>query len=89
MKRLVTISNLLLVVLLVSFIGCKSSKRSSYSVMPTSHPSAAQAGGLGGMTEIALRPAPAPVSPAPASMVVPVDEVAEAILVKDTKEAEK
>lgn len=73
MKRLVTISNLLLVVLVVGVIGCKSSRRSGYHFRPTTQPSAAQAGGLGGMMEIALKPAPAPVS-----MVAPVDDVAQA-----------
>jgi uncharacterized repeat protein (TIGR01451 family) len=74
MKKLVTISNLLLVVLLFGVIGCKSSRRSCYSVRPTNQPSAAQAGGLGDMTGIALKPAPAPVS-----MVAPVDNVAQAL----------
>lgn len=74
MKRLVTISNLLLVILVVGVIGCKSSRRSRYSVRPATQPSAAQAGGLGGMTEIALKPAPAPVS-----MVAPAYDIAEAI----------
>jgi len=57
MKRLVTISSLLLV---VSLVGCKSARRSDQSL--ASRPDMALAGGFGEMSEIMLKPAPAPVS---------------------------
>lgn len=60
MKRLVTISNLLLVVILIGVVGCRCGRRSRESLSNRS--SMALAGDLGGSTEIQLKPAPAPVS---------------------------
>jgi len=60
MKRLVTISSLLLVVSLVGVVGCKSARRSDQRL--ARRPGMAQAGDLGGMSEVMLKPAPAPVS---------------------------
>lgn len=70
MKRLVSISNLLLVVLLVGLVGCRSFRRSRGSYRPTQRPVAAQPAG---MTEIMLKPAPVPVTPSDE-----IDEVLEA-----------
>ncbi|MBN2270350.1 MAG: DUF11 domain-containing protein [Sedimentisphaerales bacterium] len=60
MKRLVTISNLLLVVILISVVGCRCGRRSRERL--AGQRSVAFAGDLGDATEIKLRPAPAPVS---------------------------
>jgi len=60
MKRLVTISNLLLVVSLVGVFGCKSARRSDQGLV--SQPDMVLAGNIGDMSEIMLKPAPAPVS---------------------------
>ena len=66
MKRLFTISNLMLVVLVLCLVGCKSSRRARRSA---GRPGMAQAGELGGMTEIRLKPAPAPAG------IVPVSDI--------------
>ena len=58
MKRLVTIANLLLVVILISVTGCRCGRRSRENL--SSRPYMALAGDL--PTEIQLKPAPAPVS---------------------------
>jgi len=57
MKRLITISSLLLV---VSLVGCKSARRSDQGL--TSQPDMVLGGDFGDMSEIMLKPAPAPIS---------------------------
>ena len=69
MKRLFAISNLMLVVLVLCLVGCKSSRRGS-----ARRQGMAQAGEFGGMTEIMLKPAPAPVR-----AIAPVSDIDELI----------